>query len=184
MSDLVDKAKAFATAAHGAQNQKRKYTNENYIDHPAAVVALLREHGITDEATLCAAWMHDVIEDCPVALCEIGASFGRDIENIVCALTDPPTVAGGPNRAARKAATIRRLSIPDSRVHNIKVADLIDNTKSIAEHGPDFAKVYMREKADLLPVLTRARGSLWRVAWMQLHLYEERMLAKALKVAA
>lgn len=158
---LVDKARQFAAAAHGAIGQKRKYTGENYIVHPAAVVAILREAGITDEETLCAAWLHDTIEDCPaVAACEIGAFFGPEIEALVVALTDTPA-GKGLNRAARKALDRERLSKADPRAQTIKVADLIDNTSSIVQHDPDFAVRYMAEKRALLSVLANAHTGLW-----------------------
>ena len=61
-------AKKFATHAHG--DQKRKYTLEPYIAHPAAVVELVRGVPHT-EAMLCAAWLHDVVEDTPVTIDEV-----------------------------------------------------------------------------------------------------------------
>lgn len=176
MNDLVDKAKAFATAAHGAIGQTRKYSGEPYINHPAAVVAILRGAGITDEATLAAAWLHDVVEDCPVALCEIGASFGADVETLVAALTDTPA-GKGLNRAARKALDCGRLARADARAQTIKVADMIDNTASIVERDPDFAVTYMREKAALVPRLTRANKALWTRAMKLVEDYEINQLA-------
>jgi (p)ppGpp synthase/HD superfamily hydrolase len=162
---LVDEARIFATQAHGATGQRRKYTGEPYIVHPTAVVDLLKGAGITDQAMLCAAWLHDVLEDCPaVAACEIGASFGPEVEAMVWVLTNIPA-GQGLNRASRKAADLKRISESDGRVQTIKVADLIDNTSSIVEHDPTFAKVYMAEKRSLLIGMARANTVLWNRAW-------------------
>jgi (p)ppGpp synthase/HD superfamily hydrolase len=153
---LIEKARIFATEAHGANNQRRKYTNLPYITHPQSVVAILRSVGITDQATLCAAWMHDVLEDCPgVASCEIGVCFSPEIEHMVVMLTDTPA-GRGLNRARRKAIDRVRLSCADHRVQSIKVADLIDNSSTIAAFDPEFAKIYMAEKEALMKVLQKA----------------------------
>lgn len=174
--DLIEKARIFATQAHGAIDQRRKYTGAPYIEHPREVVAILREAGITDDATLAAAWLHDVVEDCPIAICEIGASFGAEVESIVAALTDTP-VGNGLNRATRKALDCGRLARADARAQTIKVADMIDNTASIVERDPQFAVTYMREKAALLPRLERADKALWTRAIKLIEDYEINQLA-------
>jgi hypothetical protein len=56
-------------------------------------------------------------------------------------------------------------------VQTIKVADLIHNTESIVNEDPSFARVYMREKRDLLLVLTNARPILRLRAHDQLAAY-------------
>ena len=55
-------------------------------------------------------------------------------------------------------------SIASARAQTIKLADLINNTSSIVKHDTKFAKVYLREKALLLDVLTRGDITLWRQA--------------------
>lgn len=59
----------------------------------------------------------------------------------------------------------QRLAESSREVQTIKVADLIDNTPSIVQHDPDFARVYLREKRDLLNVLTLADQDLVDRAW-------------------
>jgi guanosine-3',5'-bis(diphosphate) 3'-pyrophosphohydrolase len=56
---LEDRARTFATAAHAAVGQLRKYTHEPYIVHPAEVVSIVKSVAHT-EAMVAAAWMHDV----------------------------------------------------------------------------------------------------------------------------
>lgn len=172
MSEIVERAMNVAAHAHGAINQRRKYTDEPYINHPAAVVAILREHGIEDEDTLAAAWLHDVVEDCPVETSELYALFGEKIGRMVESLTDSPTEKGGPNRRARKAMDRDRLAAADASAQNIKVADMIDNTRTIVDRDPNFAVVYMREKRALLEVLTKADRGLLDRAWRGVREYE------------
>ena len=62
MNKLIDDAKKFATFHHGAIDQRRKYTNEKYIVHPAAVAKLVASVGGTP-SLIASAWLHDCIED-------------------------------------------------------------------------------------------------------------------------
>ncbi len=78
MTPLIQRAADFAAQAHGSIDQRRKYTNAPYIDHPRAVAKLVEEAG-GDEAMICAAWLHDVVEDTPVTGDEIDERFGQDI---------------------------------------------------------------------------------------------------------
>ena len=54
------------------------------------------------------------------------------------------------------------MATPEAKT--IKLADLIDNTKSIVEHDPRFAKVYLEEKRLLLEVLKDGDETLWQQA--------------------
>jgi (p)ppGpp synthase/HD superfamily hydrolase len=166
---LLDRARDFATRAHAGQ--KRKYTGCEYVTHCEAVVAILRDAGITDEATLVAAMLHDTIEDTDTKFIDIFFEFGHDIAELVEWLTDCETPH---NRATRKALDRERLSRAPAAAQSIKVADLIDNTASIVERDPNFAVIYMREKALLLPLLTMADEGLRRRAAELLAAYEGR----------
>lgn len=167
---IIDRARDFATKAHAGQ--KRKYDGAPYITHCEAVVAILRSAGIGDEATLAAAWLHDTVEDCPVTIADIDEEFGREVGDLVWFLTDSGLKLG--NRAFRKAFDRGRLSIAPAAAQTIKVADLIDNTSSIVERDPKFAVTYMREKALLLPLLTKADEGLRKRAAELLTAYEGR----------
>ena len=165
---IIDRARAFAERAHAGQ--KRKYTCAPYVTHLESVVAILREAGIEDEATLAAAMLHDVLEDTPIKVWQLEGEFGSEIAEIVVYLTDYEPHYG--NRKTRKAMDRERLSESPAKAQSIKVADLIDNTSSIVEHDPHFAVTYMREKALLLPLLTKADEGLRRRAAKLLADYE------------
>lgn len=156
--DLEHRAAVFAAAAHARKDQRRKYTGEPYIEHPRAVVELVRSvpH---DEAMLAAAWLHDTVEDTEVDLSEIVREFGADVGALVEQLTDVSKPTDG-NRKVRKALDCAHLRNASPRAKTIKLADLIDNSHSIIERDPEFAKVYLAEKRELLAVLTEGDETL------------------------
>lgn len=162
LSPVVHEARAFAIAAHEAVGQKRKYTGEPYWYHPKAVYELVAFVPHTDEM-LCAAWLHDVVEDTSVGLEVIRNEFGLIVHDLVDCLTDRTKPEDG-NRAVCKAMELERWSGASSMAQTIKCADLIDNSKSIFERDPDFAKIYIPEKRALLAVLTLADRVLWNEA--------------------
>jgi len=161
-SELERAAFAFATAAHAGQ--ARKYTAEPYICHPAPVVGILKDAGVTDEAILAAAWLHDTVEDnAAIENSHIRLVFGDRVAQLVDEVTDPSRPEDG-NRATRKAIDREHLAKASAAGQTIKLADLISNTGSITLHDPDFAVVYMREKRDLLPLLADGNTALFAKA--------------------
>lgn len=149
--DIVEKARVFATAAHHAADNVRKYTGEPYINHPAAVVALVSCVPHTPEM-LAAAWLHDTVEDTGVSLVLIEQEFGFEVADMVEMLTDVSHANDG-LRAHRKRIDREHTAKASPAAKTIKLADLIDNTRSIVDRDPKFAQVYMTEKALLLEVL-------------------------------
>lgn len=156
----IVKAAEFAGRAHAGQ--VRKYTGEPYIEHPARVAKLVWD-ATGDHAACAAAWLHDVVEDCNVPLDKIHLFFGHRVGALVDMVTDVSRPEDG-NRRARKALDRDHLALADAAGQTIKLADLIDNTSSIVGHDPDFAKVYLREKRELLAVLTKGDRGLWERA--------------------
>ena len=151
---LEDRARIFATAAHAAVGQLRKYTHEPYIVHPAEVVQILKTVPHT-EAMVAAAWLHDTVEDTGVTLELVRAEFGDEVATLVGWLTDVSRPDHG-NRAARKAVDRAHTAAAPAEAQSIKAADLISNTRSIVAHDPKFAETYLAEKRQLLEVMHRA----------------------------
>ncbi len=152
----------FAIAAHEAIQQKRKYTNSPYWTHPRSIAVMVKEAG-GDENMVCAAWMHDNIEDTGVNINTVEDLFGEDVANLVSGLTDVSKKEDG-NRAKRKEIDRMHTAEQSARCKTIKLCDLIDNTKSILQHDREFAKVYIKEKELLLEVLKEGDERLWNVA--------------------
>ncbi len=158
-----DRARTFATAAHAAIGQVRKYTDEPYIAHPAAVVEIVRSRPHTSEM-IAAAWLHDVVEDTVASIETIREEFGEQVAALVADLTDVSRPEDG-NRQARKSIDREHMAKASPSAKTIKLADLIDNTRSIVARDPDFAKVYLSEKRQLLEVLREGDPVLWQMAF-------------------
>ena len=160
MNPLIAKAAEFAREKH--KDQKRKYTGEPYFVHCEAVALLVQS--VTDDPEMIAsAYLHDVAEDCGVTYPELCNAFGVPVADLVGWLTDRSKPSDG-NRAARKKIDREILAKAPARAKTIKLADLIDNTKSIVEHDKDFAKVYLAEKELLLPLLVEGNAVLFHEA--------------------
>ena len=165
--DIVRKAQQFAAKAH--EGQKRKYTEEPYVYHPMRV-AFWVATALGDPEVTAAALLHDVVEDTAVTLDDIETQFGSRVAGLVEEVTDVSNQSDG-NRRVRKAIDRDHLTQASPEGQSIKLADLIDNAESISQHDPGFAKVYMREKEELLEVLTRGNEDLYRHAEEMLTAY-------------
>ena len=155
---MVERARVFATAAHAAVGQKRKYTFEPYIVHPTEVASIVATVPHTNEM-LAAAYLHDTEEDTCVTNEDIAREFGAEVAELVGWLTDVSKPEDG-NRAVRKAIDREHTAQAPAEAQTVKLADLIANSRSIMAHDPAFAKTYLEEKRMLLEVLTRGDATL------------------------
>ena len=166
MTNLEQRAKEFAERHHAAVNQVRKYTGEPYIVHPAAVVEIVRNVPHTPEM-LAAAWLHDTVEDTNATAQEVLHAFSPAVALLVEMLTDVSRPADG-NRAIRKSLDLKHTALASPDAQTIKLADIIDNSRCILAHDPDFAKVYLREMTALLGVMKSGNPHLHQIAAEQL----------------
>lgn len=180
---FLDFALQYATQAH--YGQVRKYTGEDYINHPIAVAKTVAEV-FPDIEMIAAAYLHDVVEDCNVSMDSIYNLFGGRVSNIVWGVTDVSKPEDG-NRDARKAKDREHniKACPEAKV--IKLADLIDNSKSIITHDPDFSVIYISEKKKILEGFEQVGDvpeyakCLMTDAWNLISAYENSKLQEALK---
>jgi (p)ppGpp synthase/HD superfamily hydrolase len=150
----------FAKRKHG--EQKRKYTNEPYWTHPWAVQRMMFDIGAPMEV-LIAAVLHDTLEDTDATFEEIEAQFGKKAALLVSEVTDISSPSDG-NRAMRKNIDMKHLSNSSHWGATIKLADLIDNSRTIIAFDPVFAVTYLQEKAAVLQVLTHGHPLLRKYA--------------------
>lgn len=154
----VYKAKTLAYEAH--DGQKRKYSGEDYINHPHQVASYVEvvamRLGWDTEKTIrvsCAAWLHDVLEDCPQVTEEKMASVvGWDVVNLVKELTNPSKGVKAP-RAVRKQMDRDHLAVISQEAKTIKLIDRICNLQDIEQGDKDFIPLYVAESRALLEVL-------------------------------
>ena len=155
----MSKQSNIAHASHFAykkhDGQTRKYTGEIYWFHLQAVATTV-EKGGGSVAMIQAAYLHDILEDTDTNFGELHDEFGIEVAHLVWELPDVFTHAAYPAfcRATRKKWECKRMAGISPEAKIIKLADIADNTKSIVLHDPKFAIVYLREKADMLEVLT------------------------------
>lgn len=149
--DMLQKALEFATAAHSGQ--VRKYTGEPYVNHCIEVVKILMHHGYCsaeNENMLCAAMLHDTVEDTDVTFQDIKAMFGDRVMHLVFFVTDVVGKEQGNRATVIDLNSHHIISTPYTESLIIKCADIISNTSSIVERDPKFAPIYLDEKNRLL----------------------------------
>jgi len=162
MTDLIERAREFATQAHQRIGQRRKYTNQPYELHLGAVAKLIEEV-VDDPEMVAAAWLHDTVEDTPATLDDIEKNFGVTVAELVEELTDISMASDG-NRATRKELDRLHIAQASTRAKTVKLADLIDNCKDIRKNDERFARVYLSEMGALLKVLSEGNAALFKRA--------------------
>ena len=145
----------FAIEAH--RGQKRKYTGEDYIVHPMAVCRTVEIHGGSEDQQA-AALLHDVVEDTSYTLQDISVNFGSDIATLVQWLTDTSVPEDG-NRTIRKEIDRKRLAEAPAEAQFVKLADMIDNSKTIFTLDKSFAPLFAEEMGLLVDAMTKVHGT-------------------------
>lgn len=131
MDNLVDRARAFAIAAHDGQTRKGEAA-EPYITHVEEVATLVAGFG-ADEATRAAAWLHDTVEDCAdVSAQTIEDAFGAKVAALVLEMSDDKDLP----KAERKRLQVEHAPHKSQGAALIKVADKISNLRSVALFPP------------------------------------------------
>ena len=158
-----------ARELHG--EQKRKYTGEPYVNHTVKVAEIVKTYG-GDESMVYAAILHDVLEDTPTTEDELFSyiteitgdiKLSMDVLRLVKELTDVYTTEDYPdiNRKGRKEMEAIRLGKTSSKAQTIKYADLLDNSMDILSNDPKFAKVYLKEKEQILKYMNKGNSELY-----------------------
>jgi len=183
-----------AEAAH--TGQKRKHNNMDYICHPARVyqevtkyaptVAWLRE---TQRVRMrCAAWLHDVIEDCRSTfdINEIElATRGLNVFSLVWELTNPSSFLDKTKfrRAERKGLDLEHWRHTSQEARMIKLCDRMDNLNDLSACTDlKYLELYAAESSALLDVIGPGNGRLWAACDDALQRLNERIQNE--KVAA
>ncbi|MFC1697065.1 RelA/SpoT family protein [Nanoarchaeota archaeon] len=135
---LITKAYNFAVEKH--KGQKRE-TGEDYIVHPIEVAKILIDMR-ADSATICAALLHDTVEDSGVKVKEIIDEFSEEIADLVQGLTKIDKV-NFETKEDYNAENIRKVLLAttkDIRVMLIKLADRLHNMKTLKIFKPEKQK--------------------------------------------
>jgi len=133
-SELALLLKALAFAAHKHRDQRRKDPEASpYINHPIALADVLaNEGGVDDPVVLCAAVLHDTIEDTETSYEELQQRFGKEVADVVLEVTDDKTLL----KAERKERQVTHAPHLSQRARLVKLADKICNLRDIASNPP------------------------------------------------
>jgi guanosine-3',5'-bis(diphosphate) 3'-pyrophosphohydrolase len=125
---------ALAFAAHKHRDQRRKNVAASpYINHPIALANVLVNEGNVDESqVLCAAILHDTVEDTETSLDEIAERFGPEIASIVGEVTDDKSLP----KTRRKALQVEHAPHLSHAAKLVKLADKICNVRDVADDPP------------------------------------------------
>ena len=126
--------KALAFAAHKHRDQRRKDAEASpYINHPIALAdVLVNEGGVADVEVICAALLHDTVEDTDTTHEELVNAFGSRVARIVAEVTDDGSLA----KAERKRLQVEHAAALSHEAKLVKLADKICNLRDVAERPP------------------------------------------------
>jgi GTP diphosphokinase / guanosine-3',5'-bis(diphosphate) 3'-diphosphatase len=148
--------RAYEVAAYWHRDQKRK-SGDPYITHPLAVATILAELGMNTE-TICAALLHDTVEDTPYTLTELRGQFGEDIAALVDGVTKLDKVKYG---ESAEAETVRKMVVAmsrDIRVLVIKLADRLHNMRTLRYLPREKQERKSREVLEIFAPLAHRLG--------------------------
>jgi GTP pyrophosphokinase len=148
--------RAYEVAAHWHAHQKRK-SGDPYITHPLAVATILAELGMNTE-TICAALLHDTVEDTAYTLAELRREFDEDVAALVDGVTKLDRVKYG---ESAEAETVRKMVIAmsrDIRVLVIKLADRLHNMRTLRYLPREKQERKARETLEIFAPLAHRLG--------------------------
>lgn len=154
--DLIAKAYNYAVIAHGEQKRK---SGEPYIIHPVEVALILTEIEM-DSASICAALLHDVIEDTSFDYKNLEQEFGEEIAMLVEGVTKLSRI-NFKTREEAQAENLRKMFLAmanDIRVVLIKLADRLHNMRTLNYQPESRQKQIAQETMDIFAPLAHRLG--------------------------
>jgi len=163
--NLIDRAYAFSEEKHTGQMRK---SGDPYFIHPTSVASIIAEMRL-DTASVVAALLHDVVEDTEVTEQEIADIFGQEVAFLV----DGVTKLGKVNfhsKEDRQAESFRKMLLAmarDIRVLLVKLADRLDNMRTLEHMKPESQERIARETIEIYAPLAGRLGIQWLKAELE-----------------
>ena len=154
--DLIQKAYVFAAQAHEGQTRK---SGEPYLMHPVAVGGLVADLHL-DEHAICAAILHDTVEDSDATVEDIEELFGPVVARLVDGLTKLSKIKFHSNEE-RQAENFRKMIVAmsrDLRVILVKLADRLHNMRTLDVMPEAKQKRIAQETLDIYAPLANRLG--------------------------
>ena len=162
-SKLINKAYEFAKHYHEGQVRK---SGEPYIIHPLEVAYIVSTLELDDDA-ICAALLHDVVEDTEVTREMIVAEFGEEIANLVDGVTKLGKIAHYLDKEEEQVENYRKFFMAmakDIRVLMIKLADRLHNMRTLKHLSDDRKYAIAKETMQLYAPLANRLG-IYSIKW-------------------
>ncbi len=153
----VDEAYGFAAERHKDQ---RRRSGEPYINHPVEVALILAKDLKMDEEPICAALLHDTVEDTDATLGDLADLFGQTVADLVDGVTKLTSIKVA-SMDEKQALNLRKMFLAmskDIRVVIIKLADRLHNMRTLAALKPDRRIFKARETMDVYAPLADRLG--------------------------
>jgi guanosine-3',5'-bis(diphosphate) 3'-pyrophosphohydrolase len=128
---LILEAVAFAAEKHRHQRRKDAHASP-YINHPIELAILLEREGVSDPVVLCAALLHDTVEDTETTAAELRAQFGDRIAAVVLEVTDDKALP----KQQRKRLQVEHAPSLSREARAVKLADKICNLRDMVRSPP------------------------------------------------
>ncbi len=163
---LVEEAYNFAAQAHKGQVRK---SGEPYLGHPLQVALTLAELQL-DASSLAAALLHDVPENCGIAISEIEAKFGSEVAKLVDGTTKLGKLAlsgEGVVASELQVENLRKMLVAmaeDLRVVFIKLADRLHNMRTLDALSSEKQRSIAQETLEIYAPLAHRLG-IWELKW-------------------
>jgi guanosine-3',5'-bis(diphosphate) 3'-pyrophosphohydrolase len=129
---LLFRALAFSAEKHTKQRRK-DIDKTPYINHPISLANILAQRWVIDENVLCAAILHDTIEDTETTVDELQEHFGEKITSIVLEVTDDKSL----EKSVRKQKQVEHAATISHEAKLVKLADKIANITDIINTPPE-----------------------------------------------
>lgn len=152
----IEAAYRFAADAHSGQTRK---SGEIYIIHPLAVASVVADWHLDPQA-LCAALLHDVVEDTFTSVAEIAERFGQPAAELVDSLSKLDRLKFRSNEEAQAANFYKMLLAmsTDLRVILIKLADRLHNMRTLFVMRPEKRRRIAGETLEIYAPIARRLG--------------------------
>ena len=163
---VVEEAYRFAAEAHQGQ---MRLSGDPYLEHPVQTAMILAELQL-DAASLAAALLHDVPENCDIPVEKIKDKFGLEISRLVDGVTKLGKVslqAAGTAPREAQAENLRKMLVAmaeDLRVVFIKLADRLHNMRTLDALAPEKQHSVAQETLEIFTPLAHRLG-IWELKW-------------------